>query len=310
MLKDLLEDIEFGGSPDPVEFANTWMAATDAQWYTIIGDPAVRLPVVDAGKAQSRPMLVSTTADLVPPPAGDLPPEPGPDAGSVPGDQPAQPAKEKLVSESTPVDPRFAHPYSPAPAPTEELAALKAKHPEMYDAYVAHVKEGYAKNTRIFDDVRRAFLRSHYSTVLMYWILFAIGAGTVITGVVLAVQGSPVTGALFLGVGVAAFVTYFVGRSVVSVEENLIYITWLGVIYNSYWTHLAWAMQRKTAQAELDKATVDALKQLEKLVDRHAKSVRGRPKLRKGDEATVAQAEPAAQTGSAGDTQTLDDAGS
>jgi hypothetical protein len=95
-----------------------------------------------------------------------------------------------------------------------------------------------------------------------------------------------------------------------SVEENLIYITWLGVIYNSYWTHLAWATQRKTAQAELDKATVDALKQLEKLVDRHAKSVKGRPTLRKGDEAPASQAKPEAQAGAAGETEAPEPPGS
>jgi hypothetical protein len=78
---------------------------------------------------------------------------------------------------------------------------------------------------------------------------------------------------------VAAFVTYFISRSTLSIEENLLYITWLGVIYNSYWTHLAWATQRNTAQAELDKATVDAIAQLERLVDRHARSVKGRPNI-------------------------------
>jgi hypothetical protein len=45
MLKDYLEDIQFGATYDRVEFANVWMAANDAQWYTIIGDPAVRLPL-------------------------------------------------------------------------------------------------------------------------------------------------------------------------------------------------------------------------------------------------------------------------
>jgi hypothetical protein len=82
-----------------------------------------------------------------------------------------------------------------------------------------------------------------------------------------------------LGVGVAAFIAYFITRSTLSLEENLIYITWLGVIYNSYWTHQAWATQRDSAQLELDKATTDAIAQLERLVDRHAQSVRGRPNL-------------------------------
>jgi hypothetical protein len=39
--------IFFGASYERAGLANTWMAANDAQWYTIVGDPAVRLPVVD-----------------------------------------------------------------------------------------------------------------------------------------------------------------------------------------------------------------------------------------------------------------------
>ena len=183
------------------------------------------------------------------------------------------------MSTPTPPDSRSAVSYSPAPAPTTELAELKEQHPELYQAYVDHVKEGYQNNGRIFDDVRRAFMRSHNSTVAMYWILFAVGAGTVIAAIVLALQGNPVISAVFLGVGVASFVGYFISRSILSVEENLLYITWLGVIYNSYWTHLAWATQRDTAQAELDKATTDAIRQLERLVNRHARSAKGRQEL-------------------------------
>jgi hypothetical protein len=83
--------------------------------------------------------------------------------------------------------------------------------------------------------------------------------------------------------------------AVQSVEENLIYITWLSVIYNSYWTHLAWATQPDTAQAELDKATADALKQLEQLVNRHARSVKGRPAPSSGEEQPAPHAEPACE---------------
>jgi hypothetical protein len=51
MLHVFLEDIQFGATYDRAEFTNVWMAANDAQWYTIIGDPAVRLPVAAHGGA-------------------------------------------------------------------------------------------------------------------------------------------------------------------------------------------------------------------------------------------------------------------
>lgn len=274
-LKQLLEDAQFPEFKAGVQLANTWMAANDAQWYTIIGDPAVRLPVVEAAEATPRPVLVSTATVDQP---GDKPDKSGAVPQSLSSAAMAHPTKEETMSTPESNDPRFAHAFSPAPAP-EELIKLKEQHPDLYQAYVEHIKEGYKNNGRIFDDVRRAFMRSHNSTVVMYWLLFAVGIATVVTGIVLAAQGNALAGAVFLGVGVAAFVTYFISRSTQSIEENLLYITWLGVIYNSYWTHLAWATQRDTAQAELDKATTDALQQLEKLVNRHAKAVKGRPKL-------------------------------
>jgi hypothetical protein len=272
------------GPYDKVALANIWMASNDAQWYTIIGDPAVRLPVVDQTEVLPRPVFVSTAATVdvssASPPGIQTNHDTTAASASAAASSeanPAQSSKEEPMSTSTQPDPRFAHAYSPAPAPTQELAELKAQHPELYDAYITHVKEGYENNARVFDDVRRAFMRSHNFTVAMYWILFAVGVGTVIAGIVLALQGNAVIGAVFLGLGAAAFITYFISRSTLSIEENLLYITWLGVIYNSYWTHLAWATQRDTAQMELDKATTDAIQQLEKLVDRHAISVKGRP---------------------------------
>lgn len=187
----------------------------------------------------------------------------------------------------------FDESYAPQPAADKNLANLKQHHPELYEAYVEHVREGYINNARIFESVRLAFLRSHYSTVAMYWLLFVIGAATVITGIALAAMGSSaLTAGLFLGVGAIAFIGYFIGRSTLSVEENLVYITWLGVIYNSYWTHLAWSTDPDKAQAELDKATKDAITQLERLINRHARSVKFRPGLKNAADQADQNANP------------------
>lgn len=279
MLLPFFDSITFNDSYDRTEFINVWMAANDAQWYTIIGDPAVRLPVGDEPSVAPRPFLV--TPILSPHTSGAQTSETQQGQGGPSGPRAGTTSVEGGAhgEQAAGPDPRSAQPFTPPPGADGDLAKLKADHPELYRSYIAHVQEGYKNNTRIFDEVQAALMRSHNSTLVMYWILFAIGVGTVLTGMALALRGSEMTGAIFLGVGAAAFITYFIGRSTLSVEENLIYIAWLGVIYNSYWTHLAWATQRDTAQKELDEATVKAVAQLERLVDRHARSAGSRPGL-------------------------------
>ena len=171
--------------------------------------------------------------------------------------------------------------FSPVPEDTQELRDLKQDHPELYKAYVDNVVEGYANNRRVFISVMRAFLISHYSTVVMYWILFFVGVAAVTAAILVGLMGQQTfaLSAAFIGVGAASFVAYFIGRSSQSVEENLVYITWLGLIYNSYWTHISWATKQATAQAELDKATNDALTQIKELLERHASSSSKRFKL-------------------------------
>ncbi len=149
----------------------------------------------------------------------------------------------------------FNTPFSPPPDASPELDTLKREHPTLYKAYVEHIQDGYKNNDRIFAEVLRAFLLSHYSTLVMYWILFAVGVGSVVAAIVLGlVRDQVVAGAAFAGLSVVAFIGYFIGRSTQSVEENLIYITWLGVIYNSYWTYLAWTTKRESAANGIDQS--------------------------------------------------------
>ncbi len=80
--------------------------------------------------------------------------------------------------------------------------------------------------------------------------------------------------------GVVAFLTYFLSRPLRSLEENLQFITWLGVIYNTYWTRLLYMQNAATVHDELKDATQVAVGQIEELIDKNSRLASKRPGVR------------------------------
>ncbi|MEM9456887.1 MAG: hypothetical protein AAGF11_22100 [Myxococcota bacterium] len=92
-LLEKLEGLKYGEEISEVEIANDWTANNDARNYVVLGDPAVRVPVVDEAQAAPRPGLEfhSRLTDSQQPPTGAQSPPAGaepPSADSTPdGDE-------------------------------------------------------------------------------------------------------------------------------------------------------------------------------------------------------------------------------
>jgi hypothetical protein len=165
------------------------------------------------------------------------------------------------------------------PAPTVE-SDLATSDPELYAAWRNHIKQGFEQNSQMFQQILSAFLGPYHSTVLMYRVLFGVGIAALVAAVGLSAwTRQPSFGLIFAGLSAAAFISYFLSRPLRSLEENLQFITWLGLIYNTYWTRLANISDRTNIQQELQDAMQDAVDQLEDLIDKSSGLSRQRPDL-------------------------------
>jgi hypothetical protein len=168
-------------------------------------------------------------------------------------------------------------PMPPSPRPGVALAEAD---PALYAAWRRHIEQGLANNQLMFKRVLDAFMGPYWTTVWTYRILIGIGVGGFIVAAALGLLSAawPVT-AVFGGLSVIAFLTYFLSRPLQALEENLQFITWLGVVYNTYWTRLANAQNADTFQADIAAATDEFVVQVQQLVDAHGARSEKRPNV-------------------------------
>ncbi|HXF64885.1 MAG TPA: N-acetylmuramidase domain-containing protein, partial [Caldilineaceae bacterium] len=166
----------------------------------------------------------------------------------------------------------------PAPGPTPPAGEVD---PELYAAWRRHILDGFEHNQEMFERLVEAFMGPYHATVWMYRVLFAVGLSAFVVAAVLSAwTGQAWFGVIFGGLGLASFISYFLSRPLRALEENLNFITWLGIIYNSYWTRLVYAMNQETIQQDLDDITEDFVRQIERLLDKSAALNQNRPGLR------------------------------
>jgi len=178
-------------------------------------------------------------------------------------------------SEATPRNVRPAtNPAQPTPRLPEvtSQSAGAMRDPELYAAWKTHIQDGFANNQLMFQQLLNGFMNPYWTTVWMYRILFGLGVVSFVVAAGLSAFSNKEGYTLvFGGLSALSLLAYFFNRPLQALEENLQFITWLGLIYNSYWTRLVYLNSQPDVQQGLQDATDDAIARIKELMAAHAK---------------------------------------
>jgi hypothetical protein len=171
-----------------------------------------------------------------------------------------------------------AMPLGPAARPGLPQEISQEVPEEIRNAWTQYMANGFKQNETMFKRTLEAFMKPYRLTIWLYGILFAVGIGLFLTAVVIGLRnGSPVVSIAFAGLSVGAFLAFFLRQPLHALEENLEFITWLGVAFNTYWTRLMYMTDSKTVQADLKAAESDFRESVERLITQHAELRGKRP---------------------------------
>ncbi len=144
--------------------------------------------------------------------------------------------------------------------------------PELYAVWRDHVREGFAQNSQMFRRALKSLMASYRAGVWAYRILLGVAVVSFMAGIGLSLwMGSAGFGLVFGGLGIAVFLIYFLSRPSWGLGENLELITWLGVVYNTYWARIVRIMNTDAGQKELEHAHKETVAEIQRIMDRRAK---------------------------------------
>jgi hypothetical protein len=153
--------------------------------------------------------------------------------------------------------------------------------PELLAVWSKHVAASLANNQVLFQRVLQGFLRPYWTTVWMYRILFALGVMSFLLAAGLAIfSGRTMSVITFGGLSAITVLGYFFNRPLQSLEQNLQFLTWLGIVYNTYWTRLTLLNDEQTVHKDIDHLTNETISRIKALVAEHEKRSKERLELR------------------------------
>jgi hypothetical protein len=179
-------------------------------------------------------------------------------------------AYHQLIGTATPESAEMAAPPS-GPEPLPSTPVLVSSDPELLAAWRKQFASGLANNDLMFQQILQGFQRPYWATVWMVYALFAVGVGSFLLAAGLAIFTDRTTSVLVFGaLSAVALLGYFFSRPLQALERNLHFLTWLGLIYNSYWTRLAHLDPQSDMHNGINDATDDAIVRIKELIDAHA----------------------------------------
>ncbi|MBI5578748.1 MAG: hypothetical protein HY895_06310 [Deltaproteobacteria bacterium] len=142
---------------------------------------------------------------------------------------------------------------------------------EVRRAWIEYMVNGFQNNEEMFRRTLEAFMKPYYLTIWMYGAMFVVGIALFVVAAVAGLRdGSSPVAVVFAGLGAGTFLMFFIRQPLQALEENLEFISWLGVAFNTYWTRLMYMLEAKTVQADLKAADDDYSNTVERLIARHA----------------------------------------
>jgi hypothetical protein len=158
----------------------------------------------------------------------------------------------------------------PLPQPPEPTSQL-ANSQELKAAWTQYMVNGFKQNEEMFHNTLKAFMKPYRLTIWLYSTLFVVGIALFVVAAIIGLRnGDSVVAIAFAGLGAATFLAFFIRQPLQALEENLQFITWLGVAFNTYWTRLMYMADPKTIQSELKAAEDDFRASIEQLITQHA----------------------------------------
>jgi uncharacterized membrane protein YgcG len=122
-----------------------------------------------------------------------------------------------------------------------------------------------------FIDQSFSWLRTAYGWMLVIGLASLVAA--VVKGLISDTGSEVGAAAVIGGVSAAALLSSLVLKPTESMERNAIYVPWMLLVLNTYWTRLMYMNDPKTIDSQLEDAAKDAAEQFKAIAEAHAKAM-------------------------------------